>query len=70
MNINSYINRVRIDHSKEQLEHATSSIATIALDCGFEDPNYYSKIFTNIMGISPREYRKRFHKNSNIIVTE
>ena len=56
MNINSYINRVRIDHSKEQLEHATSSIATIALDCGFEDPNYYSKIFTNIMGISPREY--------------
>lgn len=62
MNINTYINRVRIDQSKIYLENSTDTISEIALNFGFSDPNYYSRVFTQIMGISPREYRKRFQR--------
>lgn len=30
-----------------------------ALALGFEDPAYFSRSFTRIMGMSPSEYRKR-----------
>lgn len=60
VNINAYINKVRIEASKNFLVDSPVSIADIALNVGFYDPNYYSRVFSQLVGISPSEYRRRF----------
>ena len=62
VNINIYINKVRIEISKHDLLMSASSIADIALNSGFNDPNYYCRVFNQLTGISPSEFRRRFHK--------
>lgn len=60
VNINTYINKVRIERSKNYLLNSGDSIAEIAINTGFNDPNYFSRVFTQIIGISPTEFRRRF----------
>lgn len=60
VSINTYINKVRIERSKNYLINSGETIAEIAINTGFNDPNYYSRVFTKIIGISPTEFRKRF----------
>jgi AraC-like DNA-binding protein len=35
------------------------NIKTIALELGYEDPYHFSRVFKNMMGHSPREFRNR-----------
>jgi len=65
MNINTYINKIRVEASKSFLTESNSSVGEIAGNVGFNDPNYYSRVFSQLIGISPREYRRRF-KSSQI----
>lgn len=52
-----YLNKVRIEASKEllQKEH---SLAEIAQSVGFSDQSYFSKVFKKIEGIPPGRWRK------------
>ena len=54
----SFLQEYRIERSLEYLSSNTS-IKTVAEKAGFDDPNYYSKVFSRVKGCSPREYRKR-----------
>ncbi|MBC7328558.1 AraC family transcriptional regulator [bacterium] len=40
------------------LENSSLSIIEIALNVGYSDPAYFSKIFRKTVGISPIEYRR------------
>lgn len=54
-----YINQLRLDFAKQLLAHnAQYSILEIALRCGFEEPNNFSRAFRQKMGLSPTQYRK------------
>ncbi len=53
-----YCNGIRLKTSLEMLVSTNLSITEIALDCGFSDSLYYSKLFKKKYGISPSEYRK------------
>lgn len=63
VNINVYVNKVRLEQAKNNLILSHDSIADIASSVGFCDPNYFSRIFTQIIGISPTEFRRRFQEN-------
>lgn len=65
VNINIYINKVRVEHSKKALTTTNNSIAEIASSVGFNDPNYFSRVFAQIMGIPPKEYRRRFNQTES-----
>ena len=54
----AYLNRVRIDRSKELLRHKSIRLTDIALLVGFEDQSYYSKVFKKLEGITPLRYRE------------
>ena len=54
-----YVNQIRIQHAKSLLGATTLSIKEIALSLGFNDTNYFSKVFRSIEGTSPLDYRKR-----------
>nr|WP_294675473.1 AraC family transcriptional regulator [uncultured Blautia sp.] len=53
----AFLQEYRIERSLEFLQ-AGEPVSTVALNTGFSDPNYYSKVFAKIKGCSPREYRK------------
>ncbi|MDA3961548.1 MAG: helix-turn-helix domain-containing protein [Planctomycetota bacterium] len=53
-----FLIRLRIHHACQQLHHSDLAITTIALTCGFEDSNYFSRQFRRITGMSPSAYRR------------
>ncbi len=53
-----YIKRIRLEKAADLLKGTEERVSTIAYDCGFWDPNYFSKSFHAKYGLSPMEYRK------------
>lgn len=66
MNINTYINKLKIEISKTYLVTSNSTINEISEFVGFDDVSYYSKVFTNLMKISPSEFRRRYKSENKI----
>jgi AraC-like DNA-binding protein/ligand-binding sensor protein len=60
MNVNTYINKIRIEYTKNRLLSTKDTMTSIALDSGFNDPNYFSRIFTKFVGNTPSEFRRRY----------
>lgn len=54
-----YLNEFRIEKACELLNLTTRTITDIALSVGFEDINYFSRMFKKIKNCSPSEYRGR-----------
>lgn len=52
-----YLNYIRIASACEQIQNTDKSLKEIAFEVGYTDPLYFSRIFTKIKHISPREYR-------------
>lgn len=53
----AYLINKRLTLSKELLKETNLDIGELASQCGFNDPNYFSKQFKKLEGISPAEYR-------------
>ncbi len=53
------LNRMRIDQAAELLARTERSLCMVALDCGFKDQSYFTKVFRKYMRKTPREYRIR-----------
>ena len=54
----NYLNKIRIEQSKLLLKNTDSSIVEIALEVGFEDQSYFSKVFKNLTKMTPKQYRQ------------
>lgn len=57
--IGEYITAVRMEKAKELLRHKQYKLYHIAQLCGYEDPNYFAKIFKKQTGLAPSEFRER-----------
>ena len=49
----------RINRACSLLRHSDRRITEIAFDVGFNDSNYFTRQFTKVTGLSPRNYRLR-----------
>ena len=58
-NTSAYILQMRMERSKRLLASTEELIGDIALKCGFEDANYFAKIFKKQTGVTPSEYREK-----------
>lgn len=54
-----YLTEYRVEKSIELMRDDQLSIKQISYDIGYNDPNYFSKIFKKLKGITPTEYRGR-----------
>lgn len=54
-----YVTKLRIDYAKNQLVETEKSIKQICVDAGYQDPNYFSRIFKKWTGKTPTEFRGR-----------
>lgn len=52
-----YLNRLRIERSKELLRHKELRLTDIAQKVGFEDQSYFTKVFKKLEGVTPLRYR-------------
>lgn len=64
MSFTEYINDVKIKKAKEFLSGTSYSVSEIAQGLGFDDSNYFSRLFKKITGETAINYRKK-HKNVN-----
>jgi AraC-like DNA-binding protein/mannose-6-phosphate isomerase-like protein (cupin superfamily) len=55
-----YINQLRLSAATDELIQTDKSITDIALDLGFNDSNYFTRLFKKQLGLSPREYRQKY----------
>ena len=54
-----YLTQTRVDMAARQLLNSAKSIIEISEDCGFSSPSYFGKVFREIIGCTPTEYRAR-----------
>jgi AraC-like DNA-binding protein len=54
-----FIRYVRLVQAKELLKKSWLTVSSIAHDCGFADPAYFSRIFKKEFGLSPQEWREQ-----------
>ncbi len=58
MNFSSYIQKQRIDMAKQLLQKSKSPIKVISSSVGYQDINYFTKLFKRYVGITPSAYRR------------
>ena len=54
-----YLTDLRIERAKELLRTTNMRLADIALEVGYNEPNYFSQVFRKAEGMTPKEYRSR-----------
>ena len=57
MKFKDYLRKIRINKSIELLEISDYEINRIALDVGFANQSYFTKVFKKETGITPKKYR-------------
>lgn len=60
MSINSYLLQTRITKAKNMLRFTDEKVENIGRECGLGEPNYFSRTFKMVEGITPSEYRQRW----------
>ncbi len=54
---NKFIKLVRLQKAKALLADTTLPIGNVALECGYIDPGYFTRVFKQEYGITPQEWR-------------
>lgn len=57
VSFSTYLNDRRLEKARELLGKTELSIKEITAECGYNDQNYFSRIFKNQFGVSPTEFR-------------
>ena len=55
-----YLNCIRIHQAQKLLTQTEHPIGEISAKCGFDNVYYFSNAFKKRVGLSPKEYRKKF----------
>lgn len=58
-----YVNSVKLRHACSMLSDTSMSIVDIAVECGFNSSQYFSRIFKAFSGCTPQQYRKRTRRD-------
>ncbi|SHO55871.1 helix-turn-helix domain-containing protein [Vibrio quintilis] len=64
MTLNDYMTWVRIERAKFMLRKYPFKLHEVAIRCGYQDVNYFFRIFKNRTGCTPSEYRRLNQDNS------
>jgi AraC-like DNA-binding protein len=56
-----YFLEIKIQHACGLLDRSSKPIKDVAAILGYEDPYYFSRLFKNVMGLSPKQYRLSRH---------
>ncbi|WP_300600858.1 helix-turn-helix domain-containing protein [Niabella sp.] len=58
----AYLQRVKIEAAKKELERGRKTIFEVMTDVGYTDDKTFRDVFRKITGLSPADYRSRYNK--------
>lgn len=53
----AYLTKLRIEKAKELLVKTDMKLSDVAMEIGYNEPNYFSHVFRKSEGVTPKEYR-------------
>lgn len=56
--VKQYVTQTRCERAAELLKSSRLSIQNISQYVGYEDANYFARVFKSLMGVTPQDYRK------------
>ena len=62
-----YMQRVRIEAAKKQLETSAKNVNEVMYDVGYADSKAFRTVFKKITGISPIDYRNKYNKKAAVV---
>ncbi|MBD3921284.1 AraC family transcriptional regulator [Paenibacillus sp. PR3] len=60
-----YLTSLRIKRAKQLIEEDSLSLKEICYEVGYKDPNYFSRVFKKVTGVTPSDYRTSSLKGSD-----
>lgn len=67
--VSDFINEQRLNYAVDQLINTNRPIIDIALECGFNNINYFYRLFKKMHDYTPIAYRKKFSVIANLSYT-
>jgi transcriptional regulator GlxA family with amidase domain len=58
MSMTRYLRTLRLSKARELLSTTALNISEVAYAVGFEDPKYFSRVFSEEFGVSPGNFRQ------------
>ena len=55
----AYFNQLKVQEACALLDFTDMRVNQVCYKIGFADPYYFSRLFTKIMGMSPRAYKQQ-----------
>lgn len=52
-----YLTAIRIERAKELLRDPTANVKEVSCLAGYADPNYFTRVFKRVVGVTPTDYR-------------
>lgn len=56
-----FVEEVRLSYARQRLEQSRDKLEKIAIECGFGNGLSLRRVFEKNLGVTPSEYRSRFH---------
>ena len=63
-----YIQRVKIEAAKKQLESGRKNVNEVMYDTGYSDEKAFRTVFRKITGLSPLAYKNKYHREAAVAV--
>lgn len=61
-----YMQRVRVEAAKKQLETSSKNVSEVMYEVGYTDSKAFRTVFKKITGLSPVDYRNRYNKEAAV----
>ena len=55
----SFLTGLRMDRARQLLTETDMRLTDIAMEIGYNEPNYFSHVFRKTVGMTPKEYRQQ-----------
>lgn len=55
-----YITSLRVEKAKQLLEKTDMTVKDVGITVGYENANYFTRVFKRIEGITPSQYKRKF----------
>jgi YesN/AraC family two-component response regulator len=62
MSCMTYLEQMRINLAKRELQFGTLTISEISVGVGYKDTNYFTKVFKKHTGMTPSEFQKQMRE--------
>jgi len=57
VSVHVFISQMRMEKARDMLKNTDEAVKTVGLECGYKTLSSFTRVFTKLHGISPKQYR-------------